>query len=251
MPTVNVNPFNSGTNYALGSCTVSGGGVNSTIAFNNARGASSGTVNQSSTSTPTSIQVSMAIGGRGTTITLSRSFAWFDLSSYASSTSSNTITALTLKTLSGGTSGGVATDFVVAKSVNAFSSATTTTLASGDYNSVFFNTLYSSANLSWATAGTSINSALNSSAVNDANTNGKLNIVWLNDTYDQNNSAPSSGFSFTGINHIDQSNPGKIALSVTYSVPGYSHDVNTVTSTEIVQVNTVASADIVEINTVS
>ena len=43
MPTVNVNPFNSGANYALGSCTVSGGGVNSTIAFNNARGASSGT----------------------------------------------------------------------------------------------------------------------------------------------------------------------------------------------------------------
>ena len=32
----------------------------------------------------------------------------------------NTITALTLKTLSGGTSGGVATDFVVAKSVNGF-----------------------------------------------------------------------------------------------------------------------------------
>jgi hypothetical protein len=235
MPTVNVNPFNSGANYALGSCTVSGGGVNSTIAFNNARGASSGTVNQTSTATPTSVQVSMAIGGRGTTITISRSFAWFDLSAYASSTSVNS---------------GVATDFVVAKSVNAFSSATTTTLASGDYNSVFFNTLYSSANLSWATSGTSINSPLNSSAVNDANTNGKLNIVWLNDTYDQNNSAPSSGFSFTGINHIDQANPGKIALFVTYSLPGYQRDVNTVTSAEIVQVNTVATADIVEINTV-
>ena len=249
MPTVNVNPFNSGTNYALGSCTVSGGGVNSTIAFNNARGASSGTVNQTSTQTPTSVQVSMAIGGRGTTITISRSFAWFDLSAYASSTSVNTITALTLKTLSGGSSG-VATDFVVAKSVNAFSSATTTTLASGDYNSVFFNTLYSSANLSWATAGSSINSTLNSSAINDANTNGKLNIVWLNDTYDQNNSAPSSGFSFTGINHIDQANPGKIAIQVTYSLPGFQRDVNTVTSAEIVQVNTVATADIVEINTV-
>ena len=250
MPSVNINPFNSGTNYALGSCTTSGGGVSSTIAFNNARGASSGTVNQTATSTPTSVQVSMAIGGRGTTITISRSFAWFDLSSYASSTSSNTITGLLLKTLSGGTSG-VATDFVVAKSVNAFSSATTTTLASGDYNSVFFNTLYSSANLSWATAGSSTSSTLNTSAVNDANTNGKLNIVWLNDTYDQNNTAPTGGFSFVGINHIDQSNPGKIAITVTYSLPGYSQTVNTVLGADINAINTVAAADIDELNTVS
>ena len=248
MPTVNINPFNSGGNYALGRATVIGAGANVSIAFSNARGASSGIVSQAAVSQPTSIQVSVASAPRGFNVTLSRSFAWFDLSAYASSTSTNTITALTLKTLSGGTSG-VATDFCVCKSVNAFSNATSTTLASGDYNSVFFNTLYSNANLSWAAASTSISSVLNNSAVNDANTNGKLNIVWINDAYDQSNTIPSS--TFTGVNHIDQANPGKQALAVTYSIAGYSHEVNNVPGADIAEINTVAAADIDEINNVS
>lgn len=247
MPTVNVNPFNSGGNYALGRATVIGGGANASIAFSNARGATSGVVSQAASSTPTSIQVSVAAAARGINVTLSRSFAWFDLSSYASSTSSNTITALTLKTLSGGASG-VSTDFCVCKSVNAFSNATSVTLASGDYNSVFFNTLYSNANLAWAAASTSINSVLNNSAVTDANNNGKLNIVWINDTYDQSNSAPSG--TFTGINHIDQANPGKQALAVTYQAAGYTHEVNNVPGANIAEINTVAGSNIDELNNV-
>ena len=183
------------------------------------------------------------------TSAIGRSFAWFDVSSYASSTSSNTITSLALKTLSGGTSG-VTTDFCIAKSVNAFLNAGSVTLQSGDFNSVFFNTLYSSTGLSWAAAASSITTNLNTSAVNDANTNGKLSIVWLNYTYDQQNSVPSTSFSFTGINHIDQANPTKTALSVTYSLPGYSHEVNFVTGVDIDVMNRVNAADIDELNNV-
>lgn len=248
MPTATVSPYTVGSNSALGSCTISGAGANATIAFNNARGASSGVVNQSATASPNSIQLSQNVGGRGVTITISRSFAWFDVSAYASSTSINTISAITLKTLSGGVSG-VTTDYVVAKSVNAFSSATSTTLASGDYNSVFFNTLYSSTGLSWAAAATSVNAVLNTSAINDANTNGKLNIVWLNYTYDQQNAAPTTFFSFTGINNIDQINVSKTALSVTYAPAGYGNEVNTVASGDIDSINNVASGAIDTVNT--
>jgi|MDSV01.2.fsa_nt_gb hypothetical protein len=251
MPSVNVNPYNVGTNYALGS--ISAGPFASafpyTIAWTNVRGASTGTVDQSSTSTPSSVRVVVSIGGRGGSISLSRAFAWFDVSAYASSTSTNTISALTLKTLSGGNSSLI--NYTICKSVNAFSSATTTTLASGDFNSVFFNTLYASTALTWAAAGSAMNDTLNSSAINDANSNGKLNIVWIGYQYDQQDSNPASSFSFSGTNSVDQSNPGKIALTVTYAAAGFGKTVNTVLGADIVQVNTVNSADINELNTTS
>ena len=98
MPTANVSPYTVGSNSALGSISAGpfASGFPYTIAWNNVRGASSGTVDQSASSSPSSVRVVVSIGGRGGSISLSRAFAWYDLSSYASSTSTNTISSLVL-----------------------------------------------------------------------------------------------------------------------------------------------------------
>ena len=249
MPSVSVSPYFDGTNYALGNVGVLFANSSAATAWSNARGASSGTVDQTTIQSPDSIEVSY-VQGRGHQYTIHRSFLWYDLSALASSTSSNVISALTHNVPSGGTSG-VSTDFVIAKSVNAFSSATTATLASGDFNSVYFTTYYSSTGLSWATTGLTVSTNLNTSAVNDANSNGLISMVYLNYSYDSLNSQPSTSFSFTGINSIDSRSPSKVALTVTYAAAGLSYDVNTVLGADIKEVNTVGNADIGELNTVS
>ena len=129
MPLANVQPYLAGSTYALGSIRTGpwAGGANP---WGSARGATSGTVDQSSTNSGTDISVRVNVGSRGNQYFIARSFIWYDLTSYT--TGGLSISAITLS-IAAGTLSNASLNNIVCKSVNAFSSATTATLASGDF----------------------------------------------------------------------------------------------------------------------
>lgn len=169
-----------------------------------------------------------------------RTFLFFDVSSI---TSSNTITAATLKVLGyTNNTGGVIPVAASAWGGNGSSS----TLSTSDYSNITFATTYASAITSWNTSAYN-DFTLNATAISAMNSNGYLNVGLLNDTYDQADGTLTTGTQeYNGIEFLDGTNDIKAEL--TYSSAGYGNNVNGVAAASIVAVNGVATADIVNIN---
>ena len=203
--------------------------------------ASSVTQFSTATDDTTSIQGLYSSGRGGGTYRLVRTFLFFDLSGV-----SGTITAmdLDLYVVNGGTA-----VVQIAKST-AFGGDGTSDIAAGDYDnwSQDSPTAYmaSSANLSL-----NANSlTLNSTAISDANNDGYLNIVIVDNVHDYNDTQPLLSIDRrSGLRFKNSSNP--IQLDITYTPAGYGKDVMGVTSSNIVKVIGVASADISKVIGVS
>ena len=189
----------------------------------------------------TAVQGLYNSGRGGGTYRLVRTFLFFDLSGV-----SGTITAmdLDLYVVNGGSA-----VVQVAKST-AFGGDGTSDIAAGDYDnwSQDSPTAYmaSSANLSL-----NANSlTLNSTAISDANNDGYLNIVIVDNVHDFQDQTPLLTIDRrSGLRFKNSSNP--IQLDITYTPAGYGKDVMGVTSSNIVKVIGVASADISKVIGVS
>ena len=203
--------------------------------------ASSTTQFSVATDDTTSVQGLYNSGRGGGTYRLVRTFLFFDLSGV-----SGTITAmdLDLYVVNGGSA-----VVQVAKST-AFGGDGTSDIAAGDYDnwSQDSPTAYmaSSANLSL-----NANSlTLNSTAISDANNDGYLNIVIVDNVHDFQDQTPLLTIDRrSGLRFKNSSNP--IQLDITYTPAGYGKDVMGVTSSNIVKVIGVASADISKVIGVS
>ena len=167
-----------------------------------------------------------------------RTFLFFDVSSI---TASNTITAATLQVLGyTNSSGGVIPVAGTAWGGNGSSS----TLATSDYSNLTFATTYASQITSdnWSTSAYN-DFTLNATAISAMNSNGYLNCVLINNTYDQGNSTLSLGTEeYNGVEFLDGTS--NIRVSLTYSSAGYGNKVIGVASANIGEVIGVASANI-------
>lgn len=169
-----------------------------------------------------------------------RTFLFFNVSSI---TSSNTITAATLKVLGYvNNTGGVIPVASTAWNGNGSSSV----LFTADFGNITFATTYASAITSWNTSAYN-DFTLNATAISAMNSNGYLNVALINDTYDQADGTLTTGTEeYNGIEFLDATNPIKVEL--TYSSAGYGNDVIGVAAASIVSVNGVATANIININ---
>ena len=171
-----------------------------------------------------------------------RTFLFFDVSSV---TSIGTITDCTLRVLGYlNSSGGVIPVEGSAWGID----GSTSTLSNSDLSSLDFNTTYASAILSDSWNTTAWNDfTLNATAISDMNSNEYLNVVLINNTYDQaNTTLPNETQEYNGIEFLDGTYP--IRLYINYTTGGYGNIVNGVAAANIVSVNGVATTDIVNIN---
>lgn len=182
----------------------------------------------------TSVQGLFNSGRGGGTYRLVRTFLFFDLSSV-----SGTITAmdLDLYVANGGTA-----VVQVAKST-AFGGDGTSDFAEGDYDnwSQDSPTAYMASS---ATLSLNANTlTLNSTAISDANNDGYLNVVIVDNVHDFQDQQPLLSIDrSSGLRFQNSSNP--IQLDITYTAAGYGKDVMGVSSGTIGEVIGVASANI-------
>jgi len=203
----------------------------------NVRNAATGTFAATYTSNVTAnsaILSTLTSGRTGYNGSCNRVFLFFDLSSI-----SGTISAATLKVFAGTSS--TATQTIVVEGTAWGGGGGTSTLSTGDYDSLDHATAYSSKKLSWQ--GVAYNDfTMNATAISDMNTNGYLNCAVIEGDYDYDNQNPSVGTTVSaGVEYLDPTN--KIKLDITYTT-GYGNDVIGVSSTTIVNVIGVATADI-------
>ena len=203
--------------------------------------ASSTTQFSVATDDTTSVQGLYNSGRGGGTYRLVRTFLFFDLSGV-----SGTITAmdLDLYVVNGGTA-----VVQIAKST-AFGGDGTSDIAAGHYDdwSQDSPTAYMASSATLSTGARSL--TLNSTAISDANNDGYLNIVIVDNVHDYNDTQPLLSIDRrSGLRFKNSSNP--IQLDITYTPAGYGKDVMGVTSSNIVKVIGVASADISKIIGVS
>jgi len=119
----------------------------------------------------------------------SRTFLFFD--GLDTATGGGTITAATLKIFGSGTA--TSTDTIIVKGSAWGGSGGTSTLASGDFDSLDHSTAYSAKDLSWSGAYNDF--TMNSTAISDMNSNGYLNAVLIEGDYDYDNQSPIAGTS--------------------------------------------------------
>lgn len=220
------------------------GDTGSQTSWTTAKDATSATYFQnftSATDDANSVQGFFSSGRGGGTYRLVRTFLFFDLSSI-----SGTITAmdLDLYVVNGGSA-----VVQVAKST-AFGGDGTSDFAAGDYDnwSQDSPTAYMASS---ATLSLNANSlTLNSTAISDANNDGYLNIVIVDNVHDFNDLQPLLSVDRrSGLRFRNASNP--IQLDITYTAAGYGKDVIGVTASTISKVIGVASADISKVIGVS
>ena len=191
----------------------------------------------SATDDTTSVQGLFSSGRGGGTYRLVRTFLFFDLSSI-----SGTITAmdLDLYVVNGGTA-----VVQVAKST-AFGGDGTSDFAEGDFDnwSQDSPTAYMASS---ATLSLNANSlTLNSTAISDANNDGYLNVVIVDNVHDFNDQQPLLSIDRrSGLRFRNSSNP--IQLDITYTAAGYPHDVLGVDSSNIIKVTGVPTANITKV----
>jgi hypothetical protein len=174
--------------------------------------------------------------GRSIIYQIIRTYLFFDISSI---TANNTITAATLQIYGTGTSS--TADSIIVKGTAWGGNGSTSTLASGDYDSLDFSTAYSSKLLSWGT--TYNNFTMNATAISDMNSNGYLNVALVEGDYDYDNDSPLSLIDETiPVEFLDPTN--KIKVSLTYTPAGYGNTVLGVAGANIDNVIGVASGDI-------
>ncbi len=147
-----------------------------------------------------------------------RTFFFFDLSTIPSG---NTITGIVLKVQGYDSGGGVSGDgnVRVAKAT-AFGGNGSSTYASTDFNnwSPSSPTPYASNLSTWLTTRNDI--TLNATAISDANTNGYLNLVLVDNEYDYPDTTPTSDFfNQNGIKFRSSTTSEKNIVTVTHSAP--------------------------------
>ena len=212
--------------------------------LNNVRNATTGTTATTYTTYTNAynpIEAALVSGRGGYQGRCSRTFLFFDVSSI---TSTDTITAATLKVRGGGLSTNA--DTIVIESTAWGGNGTTTSLTTSDYSNIDYDEDYSSELTTWATNAYN-DFTMNTGAINNMNTSGYLNCAVIEHDYDYNGVNPSVGTQATaGVKFDDNTDFIKIVL--THSPTGYGHDIIGVDSADIVKVNGVASADIVKFN---
>ena len=112
------------------------------------------------------------------------------------------------------------------------------------YNDLDFSTPYSQSSLAtWNTSTSTPNQfVINTTGINDMNSNGYLNLALVNKSYDYDGTAPTLNTVFqSGARMKNSTYP--IRLVITYTA-GYSEDVIDVVNTKIQNVIDVASGDI-------
>ena len=182
--------------------------------------------------------ISYESGKTGQTGGCSRAFFFFDTSGVA-----GTITAATLKIFGALTTNSV--DTILVKATAWGGSGGSSTLVSGDYDSIDFNTPYSAANLSW-TNNAYNDYTLGTTAIIDMNANGYLNVAVITEDNDYNGVAPSLGTSYNvGIRYAYATNPNK--LEITYT-PFTIASISGTAFGSISSVNEIATANIANIN---
>ena len=198
-------------------------------------GAATYTSNSSNT---IAIRASLQASRSGYVGTCNRVFLFFD--GLDTATGGGTITAATLRVWGAGSS--QITDTIVVEGTAWGGGGDTSTLSTGDYDSLDHSTAYSPKDLSWG--GAVYNDfVLNSTAIADMNANGYLNCAVIEGDYDYDNQNPTVGTSvIAGVEFLDPTN--KIKLNLTYTAAGYGNDVIGVASANIDSVIGVATADI-------
>tara|TARA_B110000503_G_scaffold75445_1_gene116505 strand:- start:2383 stop:3096 length:714 start_codon:yes stop_codon:yes gene_type:complete len=168
-----------------------------------------------------------------------RSFFFFDTSGVG-----GTISAAVLKVYAGSPGNSVDTIVVEGTAWGDSGDGTTTTLSTGDYDSLGLTTPYSDPKLSW-TASAYNNYALNATAIADMNANGYLNTALITDDYDYKPQSPTLGDDWSvAINYANGSFPHY--LDITYTPSGFGNNVNGWSSYS--NINGVATADISQVN---
>lgn len=188
-------------------------------------------------SNSTAVYARLVPGRSGYVGNCSRVFLFFD--GLDTATGGGTITAATLKIYGNGTA--TSTDTIIVKGTAWGGGGDSSTLASGDYDSLDHSTAYSAKDLSWGGAYNDF--TMNATAISDMNTNGYLNAVLIEGDYDYDNDSPTAGTTVqAGVEFLDPTNP--IKLQLTYTAAGYGNDVIGVSAASIDSVIGVASGDI-------
>lgn len=214
------------------------GDTGSQTFWQNAKDATSATFYQqfsTSTDDSTSVQGLFSSGRGGGTYRLMRTFLFFDVSGVP-----GTITAMDLDLYVVGFSGTAVVQ--IAKST-AFSTNGSTDFAAGDFDnwSQDSPTAYMANSATLSVGAHSL--TLNSTAISDANSDGYLNVVIVDNAHDYNDNQPLLSINrSSGLRFKNSSNP--IQLDITYTPAGYGNDIIGVASTNIVKVIGVPTADI-------
>jgi len=211
------------------------------------RNASSGTISSTYGSPQTNaaaLRVQLQSSRSGYQGICSRTYLFFD--DLDTATGGGTITSATLKVYASAAQ--FAFHSILVEGTAWGDDGSTTTLSNSDYSELDFGNAYSNELSTW---GSGYNTyTLTAGAINDMNSNNYLNTVLVEGEYDYDNTNPSIGTQISaGISFKNASNPHELIL--TYSAPGYGHDINGVDSADIVSVNGVAAADIASFNGVS
>lgn len=225
------------TNVTAGLQGIVGNFSFSSPTWSSLRNATSGTSNQTYSSSATNnsaIRAQFESGRFGSFGTILRTFLFFDISGAGVSTN---ITALSLEVPGSGTT----TSSVIPVAGSAWGgSGGTTSLTNAMYNDLNFNRAYASFTSSWSTGTNTF--SLNNNAKSDANSDGYLNVVLINYSNDYLNVAPFSLNVSAGVTFKNTSSP--IRLVVTHAEAGYGNDVIGVDNELIAEVNGVSSDSI-------
>lgn len=240
MAVVSISPYNSSiSNYALGNIRRTGVGNWNAIRTGTPV---SGNVSQTGNTT-NSIGVGWTGGARGS-FSLSRNYAWYDVTSYQTVTITNA--ELACPTMAAATM--LANPVIAVDSSTAFSNNTISTLVLSEFLSTSF-VGYSNSTAWIQTTGTQT-ITLNGSAISAIQSGNKFGVGIIDYDYDYQNVAPS-GIGFSAFYVGDMSSASRRAdwkLTLTYTAGWSGGDMNGVANSNMGEVNGVALADISEIN---
>lgn len=233
MPTINASKYGFMSNSAQGSG-----------AFSTARNAStaSGTAFNQPTGDQVTTSYSIGFSSKGDTATLKRSWWAFDVSSYASG---YTISNLNLK-FDPTTS--TSTNFPIAVIKSTAQGNANTNLAQSDWDSLDFNTLYStnSSTNYWPDTNSVSTIDLNSTAIAAFSTSYlKICIVWWFDYTGVGSLVTANGLAYQNYNYTPR-------ITFSAAASGWSGGtVNTVSANTDNSINTIGYSNIEAVNTVS
>ena len=224
------------------------GSTGSQTAWSTARNATTAnaTVYTSAFSQPSAIEVYRS--SRGSLVYgVTRTFFFFDLSSLPAG---DIISAIDLK-IQGFGSGLTGDGNVRVARATAFGGDGTSTYTATDFDnwSPSSPTPYASNLSTWNNA--AINTiTLNSTAISDANTNGYLNLVLVDNLYDYPDTSPTSdGFNTNGIKFLSPTTSEENRVTVTHAAaPGWEDIINGVPLKNQFKINGVLIADIGSVN---
>jgi len=220
------------------------GSTGSQTSWTAARNATSATANNYTSNTNVNNAIeSYRTTSRGPSVYgVRRTFFFFDLSTIPSG---NTITGIELKIMGHG-SGVTGDGNVRVARATAFGGNGLSTYATTDFNnwSPSSPTPYASNVSTWYNVRNNI--TLNATAISDANTNGYLNLVLVDNEYDYPDTAPSSDvFNINGIEFRSSTTSEKNIVTVTHAAPpSWEDTINGVTLKEQERIIGVLAGDI-------